>query len=463
MSRNVKLPLPRSLRSQITAGVALLVVLVVALAGLIIVARIDHRDRTDVDRQLSARADKVREDADKLVSEGDGANDTDDYGGLLVGSQSVVRLVSNGQVVAERGDRPTVDIPVPSSDGMSTLYVGGQSWRSLVEPVDGTGDERLQVLQDLSPIEQRRTDNTRIVAGVAVLATLVAAGGVWLITRVIMQPLQRLRAGVQRIRPADTSRMLPQVSRPQEVADLSAALNGMLGQLQTSMRATRRFTADAGHELRTPLTVLGMNLETLQRNPRLPAGQRQEALDAMAVEHRRITALLEGLQILARGDAHALPPRATVDLPALLDEAVRHARNRHPGATYDVHIPAEPAPQVQGWSTGLRLAVDNLLDNAALHGRRPHGRVDVSLSWDPGRLHIAVSDDGPGIPADRREAVKERFARGSRPRSPGSGLGLALVQQQAELHGGALTLADAPGGGLRATLTVQSRPAEPAA
>jgi len=459
----MRLPLPRSLRSQITASVALLVVVVVGLAGLIIVDRIDHRDRTDVDRQLTVRADKAQEDADKLLSKGDGAGGDggDDYGGLLAGSQSLVRLISDGKVIDSRGDQPDVDIPVPVSDGLSTVRVGGRSWRSLVESVDTTGDgtrdAHIQVLQDLDPIEQRLADNTRIVAGVAAFATLVAGGGVWLITRVILLPLQRLRTGAQRIRPTDTSQLLPQVTRPQEVADLSASLNRMLGQLQTSMQATRRFTADAGHELRTPLTTLGVNLETLQRNPQLPTAQRQEALDAMTVEHRRITALLEGLQILARGDSHALPPRAAVDLPALLDEAVRHARNRHPGTVYDLHVAAsEPVPQVEGWPAGLRLAVDNLLNNAALHGRRPHGQVHVSLTWDAGSAHITVADDGPGIPADQRETAKARFGRGPHARNHGSGLGLALVQQQAELHGGALALGETPGGGLRVTMTVQS-------
>lgn len=70
---------------------------------------------------------------------------------------------------------------------------------------------------------------------------------------------------------------------------------------------------------------------------------------------------------------------------------------------------------------------------------------------------MAVGDDGPGIPAERRVEVKRRFVRGDRPRSDGSGLGLALVDQQAQLHGGALDLGDAPGGGLLATLTVPVR------
>ena len=97
-----------------------------------------------------------------------------------------------------------------------------------------------------------------------------------------------------------------------------------------------------------------------------------------------------------------------------------------------------------------------LLDNAALHGR-PAGLVDVRLFVPDDRfVGIAIGDDGPGIPAELRAAMKERFARGASPRGDGSGLGLALVEQQALLHGGSLTLGDAVGGGLEATMTLST-------
>ncbi|MFC1432577.1 ATP-binding protein [Streptacidiphilus sp. N1-3] len=444
--------LPRSLRSRITASVALLVMTVVALAGLVVVLRIDHRDRTDVDRQLAVQAQKAQQDAEKLLTPnaGTGQGINDDYGGLLAGSQSLVRLVSDGRITAQRGGTPGVELPVPTADGYSTVDAGGQSWRSLVEPL-GSGGDRLQVLQDLDPIEQRLTDNAQLVTVVALLATLLAGTGVWLLTRLILQPLDRLRAGAQRIRPGDTEQRLPAADGPREVAELTEALNRMLRQLQTSMDATRRFTADAGHELRTPLTSIGMNLETLRRNPDLDPERRRQALAAMAAEHERITALLTGLQALARGDAGALPAGAGVDLAELLAEAVRQARLRHQGTGY--RLAGTDTPQVTGWPTGLRLAIDNLLDNAALHGRQD-GQVEVGLTVGDGLARVTVSDDGPGIPADLRAAMKQRFTRGARPRSGGSGLGLALVEQQARLHGGSLRLEQAVGGGLRAVVTL---------
>ena len=451
---------PRSLRSRITVGVTLLVTVVVALAGLVIVARIDHRDRTDIDRQLSARADKVRQDADKLVDQGTGAgrpngtgsNGTDDYGGLLAGSQSLVRIISGGQVIAERGETPAAPLPLPAGDGYATVRTGGQTWRSLTRPLDTSSAEQLEVLQDIDPIEQRLEDNSSLVAVVTLLAAVATGVGVRLITRLVLQPLQELSQGARRIRADAAGTRLPVVTAPREVADLSRALTTMLDQLHAGMESTRRFTADAGHELRNPLAGLGMTLETLQRNPDLPTLQRQRALDAMAAEHQRITALLTGLQSLARGDAQALPDRTPVDLTELLQQTVTRARRRHPGTSYQLD-PGAPEATVDGWPAGLRLALDNLLDNAALHGR-PHGTVRARLALLGDTARITVSDDGPGIPPDRRQAMKERFTRGPDAVAAGSGLGLALVEQQAHLHGGTLHLAQAPTGGLQAELTV---------
>jgi len=445
----------RGLQAQFTLSLAGLVMLVVALAGVIIAMRMDHRDREDIDRQLLSRTEKVRMDTDKLLSGGndtstDGQRAGDDYGGLLAGSQSLVRLLSGGRVIAQRGELPPQPVPVPTATGFSTIDIAGQPWRSLVQPVDS--QLQLQVVQDLSVVDQRRADNARIVAVVALLAAATSAIGVWFVAGLVLQPLQRLRAAARRIPDPDPDRRLPAVSRPREVADLSATLNGMLDRLQAGMLATRRFTADAGHELRTPLAALGMDLEILAGRPHLPAEQRQELLDAMTHEHRRIVTLLEGLQSLARGDSGVLPTRTSVDLGELLDSAVAQARRRHPDVTYHLLGPPQ-ARVVEGWETGLRLAVGNLLDNAARHGR-PAGTVHVSLRDHGDLIEVTVADDGPGIPATQRDAVRGRFVRGDRPRGSGSGLGLALVDQQAQLHNGRLDLGEATTGGLKATLAL---------
>jgi two-component system sensor histidine kinase PrrB len=169
---------------------------------------------------------------------------------------------------------------------------------------------------------------------------------------------------------------------------------------------------------------------------------------ATLAEQDRVVHLLEGLQALARGDAADHLPREDVELGDLLDSALFGARRRHPGTTFALAEPVEEAVAA-GWPGGLRLLVDNLLDNAALHGR-PGGRVTAGLARDSGQALLTVEDDGAGIPAAERERLVEPFARGVGAAAPGTGLGLAIVAQQATLHGGSLRLADATGGGLRA-------------
>ena len=155
--------------------------------------------------------------------------------------------------------------------------------------------------------------------------------------------------------------------------------------------------------------------------------------------------LLGGLQALARGEAAESLPREPVELGDVLDSAVHAARKRHPGVQYELAGRVDEGT-VDGWEGGLRLIVDNLLDNAALHGRE-HGSVAVGLERANGQLVIRVEDDGPGIRPDQRGRLLEPFARGDT-RSDGSGLGLAIVAQQVALHGGELRLADSSRGGL---------------
>ena len=117
----------------------------------------------------------------------------------------------------------------------------------------------------------------------------------------------------------------------------------------------------------------------------------------------------------------------------------------------EVEVQAEDSAPVLGWAGGLRLAVDNLVRNAFLHGRAT--RIVLAAHRHDRQLEIVVDDNGCGLPAEEYDTVLGRFARGSTAAVGGSGLGLALVAQQAALHGGSIELSDGPLGGLRATLT----------
>lgn len=448
----MRAPFPRlTLRVQIALATGLVSLVVVALAGAVIAIRIDHRDRDTVDAQLAARADRVLVDVDKLLVDGtEDQRGDDSYGDLLDGSESLVRLLDGDTVVAQRGAIPDEPFTPPTADGLATITVDGEPWRSYV--VSTEYGIRLQVLQSLEPVNDRLTANTQLIALVTLLAAAVSAAAGWLAASTVLRPLLRLTAGASAIaEDPDHSHRLPDVGAPSEVATLSTTLNGMLDRLGASTETTRRFAADVGHELRGPLAASTTYLETLLTADDLSASARGAAVAALD-QQRRMVETLRALQVLARVDAGAVPTPSEIEPGVLVEELVRLARHRHPDVIYALTDNSSGAT-ITGWSDGLRIAVDNLLDNAALHGS-PAGRVDVHVISGDGTVRIIVADDGPGIPAEQRTHLRQRFTRGSATTSPGTGLGLALVDQQATLHHGSVDLCGSPAGGLSVTLVL---------
>src|SRR5205807_3701293 len=201
------------------------------------------------------------------------------------------------------------------------------------------------------------------------------------------------------------------------------------------------FAADAGHELRTPLTSVQATLSALGRHPDLEPERREAMLADALAEQRRLVALLDGLQALARGDAGPLE-HTQVDLAEVVDQVVSAQ-----DAPIDARLP-DRAVVVEGWEPGLRMLVANLVGNAVGHGR-DNGRVQVTLTPD---AVLQVDDDGPGVPPAERERIFAPFARVNGTDRPGSGLGLALVAQQARHHGAAVEVGDSELGGARFTV-----------
>lgn len=456
---------PISLRAAIVAGSVAAVALGVLLAGLVLSAAIGRDARNDVDADLRQRASQVIEAPRPPWAGGGrpgfgrgGSMITDAGDELLGGSGSFVQLEVGGQIVMRRGDVPENAPDVPDDDGLRTVEIDGEPWRSLtvsspIAPV------RLELLTSLARVDERVADARRLLLLVGFGALVVTALAAWGFTTLAIRPLRRLQAGAERVRGAtDLGAALPADEGPVEVRALAGTLNEMLARLGAStaameraLEATRRFAADAGHELRTPLTGLRANLDALARNPDLPVEQRLALVRDLTAEQDRIVHLLEGLQALARGDAAEQLPREAIDLAELADAAVYAAARRHPGVRYELQAeePADEAAgaRLTGWPDGLRLVLDNLLDNAALHGR-DDGHVRAAVARENGRVRLRVEDDGPGVPPADRARLLEPFVRGEATTAPGSGLGLAIVAQQVALHGGTLTLDDSALGGL---------------
>jgi two-component system sensor histidine kinase PrrB len=281
----------------------------------------------------------------------------------------------------------------------------------------------------------------------------------WLGAAGALSPLARLKRRAEGIaRTEDTTVGFGPTEGPKEVADLAEAFEAMLGRLrraglekEEALEGARVFAAAAAHELRTPLTSIGANLELLRAHPE--TAERDAVLDDLASEHRRIVDLLESLRVLSRGDLTGPETFEMVDLADVVERSVATAQRAFPDAVIAVRSPEEPV-LVSGWPEGLGLLVDNLLLNAVTHGRGEGSPAEVLVGLVEGSdaVVLSVADRGPGIEPSERELVMNRFTRGAAARGTGSGLGLALVAQQARIHRGSLALGDTPGGGVTVTV-----------
>jgi signal transduction histidine kinase len=196
------------------------------------------------------------------------------------------------------------------------------------------------------------------------------------------------------------------------------------------------------------------DLDTL-RIHNLPEEEREEVVADLSRAQRRVEAIITALGQLASGQLAQAEDREVIDLTDLADRVARENMRVSRDVQIDVQV-ADDVGMVLGWPGGLRLAVDNLIRNAITHGQA--SRIALAAHRRDGVITIVVDDNGRGLPAAEHEAVLGRFSRGSNAAPGGSGLGLALVAQQAALHGGTIELSDSPLGGLRATLTLALSP-----
>jgi two-component system sensor histidine kinase PrrB len=283
----------------------------------------------------------------------------------------------------------------------------------------------------------------------------IAAAGLlgWLLATFAVRPFRRL---AQQTRAIDAGDVTPdlEVSGATEAVEIGEALTGLLERVSTEQARTRAalasardFAAVSAHELRTPLTAMRTNLEVLSTLD-LPAEQTKEVLGDVIRTQSRIEATLGALERLAQGELSTEADQVPVDITDLLDRAAHDAMRVYP----DLAVALTPSPTciIIGLPAGLRLAVDNAIANAVKHGGATHVRLSSVSSRDG--VVIAVDDNGSGVPESERTTVFERFARGSTASRSGSGLGLALVAQQAEIHGGTAALEDSPLGGARLVL-----------
>jgi two-component system sensor histidine kinase TctE len=323
----------------------------------------------------------------------------------------------------------------------------------------GAADSTLRVQIARSSAPRELLARRMLLGNALPLSLLVAlmSAVVWTGIRRGLRPLAELQAQVQGRR-ADALAPIELQAAPPEVRDLAGAVNELLGQVQHSLATQRRFISDAAHQLRTPLAGLKsqteLALEALGPQADAALRQRLQRVHESAVRSAR---LVSQLLVLARAEPEAASAqdRAPVDCARLVQEVTAEWVPRALAAGCDLGVDIADDAQglhVHGVALLLREALANLVDNAVRYAG-PRAAITVRLAREGDAAVISVEDNGPGLAPGMQERAFERFVRGA-PNGEGCGLGLAIVREIAERHGGSAVLLPAPPQGCVSRLTL---------
>ena len=306
--------------------------------------------------------------------------------------------------------------------------------------------------------------NTMLVISLGALVLLALLSGAvgWVVAGRMLAPLSTMNEAAKQAASGDLSRRLSLTGPRDEIRDLADTYDHMLDSLETSLGTYRRFAANASHELRTPLATAQTMIDVTLADPTASAEQLRSLAERLRETNRANVETVDALLDLAEAQSGDLY-REQVDLGEVVASALSQLVPEAGTREVDLPEPPDALVVVEGDPVLLRQAVSNLLRNAVRHNVA-HGGIELELTSTDDRARLRVSNDGPLVPAERLESLREPFVRGSgrgRTRDAGHGLGLAIVSAVATAHNGVLELSANPSGGLTITLDLPVRNDDP--
>ncbi len=369
-----------------------------------------------------------------------------------------VRISRSGRILAETPGTPHLPLLTRPASAMGHVQIlangGGKPMAVVPHEVWNEPGTVVEAIAAQSELGRRNRDILVAFLLAGLLLVPLAAFGGRLVAAQSLLPLERLVTSIRGLHSESLEQRLEAPGAVTEIAHLADEFNRLLGRLEGSVAAMRRFTADASHELRTPISILRTGLEVALRKERSGEEYRELLRDNLS-EIQRIQRIVEALLTLARAEGERQPATSEpLDLSGVVAGAIETIRPLADERHIAIEERLASDAIVRGDSDLLRLLTMNLLDNALKltpEGRRVTVSVDTGDTW----VRLEVADEGPGVPEQDRPFVFDRFYRvqsgrvqsgraqsGRNAGSSAGGLGLSLVRWVAESHGGTARLVE---------------------
>lgn len=284
------------------------------------------------------------------------------------------------------------------------------------------------------------------------IMTLAALGAVWLIIGWALRPLHSIGRNLASRQPNDLTPIGTAV--PSDLAPLVVSLNMFMTRLRENIEALRSFIAEAAHQMRTPLAALRAQAQTVDMDDPADLKRGLEAVERNAEKLTRLlNQLLSDSTVTHRSDVRDFEE---FDLRRTIRQCLLETVPQRAGARFNFQCELDDAPMI-GDVIMIGEAIKNLIHNSVTHGGGERAGIDVSLEDEDQSYIITIADRGPGISDDATETLFKRFSRQNKAAS-GFGLGLAIVKRVVDSHGGRVSLANRPGGGLMARIELPKVP-----
>ncbi len=456
-----------SVRGRLTLWYVSALALILVLFGIAVYVMLSRALHRRVDQALASTIDisitSLTHDTQEGQSPQSAAQST--AAELSHPQQSMMIFDDNGQLLATHAGEEELHIQLPEratipdadvylytvSNGTTTKQNHRLALRRVTIPPAGTR-YIIVASQPLKPVEDELESLREILYFAAPLVLLAAGFGGWFLARQGLAPVAAMARSARQIGAGSLDQQLPVVNPRDELGQLATTFNDLLGRLNAAFQEQRRFMADASHELRNPLSVMSTAAGVTLKKEHRTEEEYREALQIVAEQTRRLSRIVNDMFMLARADSGQYPLRKrTLYLNDLLEEVARAGAVLAGDRNATVEVTNLPEAAFHGDQDLLRQMLLNLVDNA-VKVTPSSGAVKLGLDRRDGEYLLSVVDAGPGIPADARHHIFERFYRADRTRTraeDGAGLGLAIARWIARAHEGDIELDDSGGSGTK--------------